>query len=321
MITLLNKDREIFDLPNRVVDIIDEYQRTGTVIINTNNEGLCLDAANFYSTLDYICNKFNINKSKITIQTNNVEEQHLDYNIIINGNHWIDKSKVAYSIPLTDKASNLKTIGCFLGKPNWHRLILAAWLFNNYKNQCIQTMHFNPTDERHCIDSELTKINIEAGNELESVVTFIKNCPITTDEGFIDYTIGPDKHYNIINQYSKIFADLVVETYISGNTFFPTEKTFRPIIARAPFIVMGPRGYLENLRRMGFKTFSQYWDEDYDDYTGYTRLSKIKTVLLELFSWDQHTLFSNLNNMNDIIEHNYIKLKQLNKNSVKLNVN
>ena len=59
--------------------------------------------------------------------------------------------------------------------------------------------------------------------------------------------------------------DIVVETYVSGQSFFPTEKTLRPIIAQTPFIVMGPKGYLANLRRMGFMTFGQWWDESYDN--------------------------------------------------------
>jgi hypothetical protein len=40
MVNLPNKDRIIFDLPHRVVDIIKEYQDTGRIEISVNNEGI-----------------------------------------------------------------------------------------------------------------------------------------------------------------------------------------------------------------------------------------------------------------------------------------
>jgi len=319
MIDLPNKDGLIFDLPQRIADIIKEYQSTGALVINTNNEGISLQAANFYNVLDYVCKEFNIDKSKVTIRTTNAEEVHSEYNILIVKDHWIDMSKDTYNISLESKKDTLATVGCFLGKPNWHRLIISAWLYNNYKSQCIQTMHYNPADELHKIDSEFTKINIESTQaDLESVVAFVKHCPVVLDEGFINYTIGPDKHYNIINQYSNIFVDLVVETYVIGNTFFPTEKTLRPIIAHTPFIIMGPQGYLENLRRMGFQTFNNWWDESYDNCTGYQRIQLIKDLLKDIFTWDQLKLNQILTEMYDILDHNHSHLKKITGSATKL---
>jgi hypothetical protein len=314
MITLPNKDREIFDLPLRILDIVKEYQETGEVVIDTNHEGINLQTANFYKTLDYACEKFNIKKSCITIVTTNVEESHEAYNIKIVGNHWVDLSKKQFDKALPEK--NIKyNVGCFLGKPNWHRLVLAAWLHNNYKAQTLLTCHYDPMSERHKIDSELTNVNVECSQELISVVKFIDHCPITLSEGFIDYTIGPDKHYNIIKEYDKIFVDLVVETYVSGASFFPTEKTLRPIIAKTPFVIMGSRGYLENLRRIGFKTFSKWWDESYDDYSGYSRIVEIRKVLTKIFELDTNTI----NEMQEVLNYNYSHLKSLTPGSVKLN--
>ncbi|CAB4128934.1 hypothetical protein UFOVP112_106 [uncultured Caudovirales phage] len=319
MIDLPNKDGLIFDLPQRIADMIKEYQITGSLFINTNNEGISLRAVNFYNVLDYVCEQFNIDKSKVTIRTTNAEEIHNEYKILTVKDHWIDMSKDAYNILLDPKQSTLATVGCFLGKPNWHRLIISAWLYNNYKSQCIQTMHYNPADELHKIDSEFTKINVEASQEdLESVVSFIKHCPVTLNEGFINYTIGPDKHYNIISQYSNIFLDLVVETYVIGNTFFPTEKTLRPIIASTPFIVMGPQGYLENLRRMGFCTFNKWWDESYDNYAGYQRTQIIRGLLTDIFTWDQAKVTRLLVEMADTLDHNYNHLKKITGSAVKL---
>ena len=51
MIDLPNKDGLIFDLPQRIADIIKEYQSTGALVINTNNEGISLQA--FFFTFSY----------------------------------------------------------------------------------------------------------------------------------------------------------------------------------------------------------------------------------------------------------------------------
>jgi hypothetical protein len=320
MVNLPNKDRHIFNLPMRVVDIIKEYQDTGQVIISTNSEGISLSDANLYTILDYICEQFDIDKNKVTIITNNTEEFNNDYRIVINSNHWIDKSKPVFNWELLPKLDILKHVGCFLGKPNWHRLVISSWLYNNHQTQCLQTMHYDVLEERHRIDAELTDINIDAVNELESVVSFTKHCPLTLDEGFLNYTIGPPDHYQIINRYNEIFLDLVVETYVTGLTFFPTEKTLRPIIASTPFIIMGPQGYLSNLQRMGFKTFSNWWDESYDALGNYARIQKIKLILTDIFTWDQTRILQTLTEMKEILSHNRQHLRTMNGRAVKSNV-
>lgn len=312
MIVLLNRDQLIYDFPQRVADIIKEYQTTGKINISTNKEGISLWAAGVYKLLDYVCEQFAIDKSLVSIYTPNREENHPEYNIVIINNRWIQLCKTAYTIPVGSKGDNLKTVGCFFGKPNWHRLVLSAWIYQNYKDQALQTMHYNTTIEMHNNDSGLTDIikysNIE---EIELVSKFIRHCPLTLNEGFIEYTIGPDKHYNIIPYYSDIFLDLVNETYTSGLTFFPTEKTLRPIIARTPFITMGPQGFIENLKVLGFKTFDKWWDESYDNYQGYERIQKIKKTLTDIFTWDSTRINDTIQEMNSVLDHNYNLLKTL----------
>ena len=109
MITLNNKDGFIFDLEYRVVDILEEYQRTGAVEINTNAEGICLQQIKFYSLLNYICDKFNIEKSHISILTSNALEHHDEYKIIVKPiSHWFRKVKTA--IPKNYSPSKLNNL-------------------------------------------------------------------------------------------------------------------------------------------------------------------------------------------------------------------
>lgn len=304
MIVISNKDGHIYNLEYKILDIVNEYQRNDSVTINTNYEGICLEFVGFYKLLDCMCDIFLIDKSKITIITENALESHSAYNIIIVQSHWLAYTKTY--IPqgyAPTKNTHLRTLGCFVGKINWHRLVLLNWLYNNYQDQCLLTCHYRNEDNQ-TLQSELTELNFYMSSEIDSI-NFLKHCPLIIDEEFTTFTIMDPDHLTIIKQYDKIFLDLVIETYIMGNTFFPTEKTIRPIIAQTPFIIMGPKHYLANLKKLGFKTFDKWWSEDYDQFAGVDRIIEIKKRLSDIFSWQQEKLHTVLTEMQPILEFNY----------------
>ena len=304
MINLVNKDRFIYDLEYRTCDIVKEYLDTGRIELLLNSEGLCLDRCEFYKFLYYLTNTFNIDKSVITIHTRNVLETHEFYNIKAITSHWFAFTKHAipeYYTPTKD--IELNTIGCFVGKVNWNRLILLAYLNENFKEQSLLTCHYRKDDNQK-LQSELTELNFYAADELITCVKFLEQCPFIINETFSTYTISQPDHLIILNQYHRFFAELVIETYVMGNTFYPTEKTLRPIIAKTPFIAMAPQNHLDNLRKMGFKTFGNWWDESYDYYEGLHRINEIKKVIAIIMSWPQEKMQQVLIEMEAVLEHN-----------------
>jgi hypothetical protein len=304
MINLVNKDRFIYELEYKVCDIIKEYQNTGVIELSINNEGLCLECSGFYKFLDYLCNTLNINKSLITIHTRNILEQHEFYNIKTYTSHWFSMTQnIVPTNYAPTKDNNLRTIGCFVGKINWNRLILLTYLSKNFKDQSLLTCHYRNEDAQR-LQSELTELNFYAPDEIVSCSKFLTECPLIIDEKFNTYMIGTPEHLTILNQYHKFFAELVIETYIMGNTFFPTEKTLRPIIAKTPFIAMAPKNHLVNLRQLGFKTFGQWWDESYDYCEGLHRINEIKKVISTVMLWPQEKLQNVLNEMEEVLEYN-----------------
>jgi hypothetical protein len=64
-----------------------------------------------------------------------------------------------------------------------------------------------------------------------------------------------------------------------GNTFFPTEKTIRPITAAKPMLVYGPQYFLARLKTLGVQTYSSLWDESYDLCQGAERWHMIQQVM------------------------------------------
>ena len=60
---------------------------------------------------------------------------------------------------------------------------------------------------------------------------------------------------------------VVTETVYYDESLHLTEKIFKPIVTKRPFILVGAPGNLEYLKRYGFRTFDQWIDESYDKET------------------------------------------------------
>jgi hypothetical protein len=79
--------------------------------------------------------------------------------------------------------------------------------------------------------------------------------------------------------YNSTCFSIASETYTEsspGQPVFITEKTFKPIAFRHPFMVFGNAGTLEHLHSIGFETYENLFDESYDVYPDpYTRVQTI----------------------------------------------
>jgi hypothetical protein len=64
--------------------------------------------------------------------------------------------------------------------------------------------------------------------------------------------------------YDDTYFSLVVETLQHGNSPWMTEKVFKACAYYHPFLVIGQQGLLALLRKMGFETYPNIFDEYYD---------------------------------------------------------
>lgn len=121
------------------------------------------------------------------------------------------------------------------------------------------------------------------------------------------YRADRNTNLSIMAWYDQFYIEVVAESYIYGETFFPTEKTVRPLSAGKPMIVMGPRHFLRRLRDQGFRTWQDLWDESYDDLEGPARLARIQTVIKDV----QQRRDQILPDLQHHAEHNRIVLSRL----------
>lgn len=80
---------------------------------------------------------------------------------------------------------------------------------------------------------------------------------------------------------------------------------------KTPFIVQGPRYFLHNLKKLGFKTFEHWWDEGYAEDPDAHQVYEIQKVLDCLARTPQAELIDILDDMQQTLEHNYQRAMQL----------
>ena len=204
-----------------------------------------------------------------------------------------------------------KHFGMFVGRSNAPRLNLGSYLYTKYLDQSIQTFHYTPKSDFHRENLGLDELacNLVEKIDLPSVATFLEATPLTLDS--VTYPILMDQNLRISDQYPDFFVEICCETYFSGKTFFPTEKTWRAIANRTPFVIQGPQNYLENLRVLGFKTFDCWWNEGYSEDPAEWQVYEIKKIIDSIASRTVSELNQMLVEMELVLEHNYQRLLQL----------
>lgn len=151
---------------------------------------------------------------------------------------------------------------------------------------------------------------VDLAHELESKYPGIRQ--EFAQAGFPRNFLGEDDHpmhscwLSLFDLSAESLAYVVTETVYTGRRNHLTEKTFKPICLRMPFVLVSTAGSLAYLRQYGFKTFDSLWDESYDRITNdQQRLERIADLLKELDSMSTGERQRLFESAVPIIEHNY----------------
>ena len=100
---------------------------------------------------------------------------------------------------------------------------------------------------------------------------------------------------------------VALETLCNHPTPFVSRISFKGIVFKRPFIVYGCVGTLKFLRWQGFKTFGDFWSEEYDQVDCIeTRTNMILSILNEWANKSSTELQTALSDMSDILEYNFL---------------
>jgi hypothetical protein len=295
---IVTADAFIWNLHD-LVDFLIAHQHQD-IVITTGTEGCCARSIGLYQWLD----KFKFNS--VTIETSNTLETH-------------DRYKISYQIPWKflevtrpiDQSHHIwnqkSVFGTLYGRPLWHRLGIASHLLSNHSSisavGCLAD--FIDHDQRKLFEiQELWKHSPSSLIEFSKIVS---QFPCGHDD--VDqYATGPLTDGFVAQTervYKNFLVDVVAETFTTGDCFFITEKTVRPMLLKKPMIVMGPKDFLGYLRQMGFKTFNDFWDEDYDGFAEQNRYQKILDLIDNIAQQPIDVLVDMHQRMRPILDHNY----------------
>jgi hypothetical protein len=119
--------------------------------------------------------------------------------------------------------------------------------------------------------------------------------------------------------YDSSLISVITESNFYTEDVFNTEKTWKAIANRHPFILVGPKHSLKYLKSLGYKTFSDFFDESYDDIENPTaRLMAIVKLCRDIDNWDFNKKRDFFNETVGTTEYNFNLLKSVYNNKKKL---
>jgi hypothetical protein len=214
---------------------------------------------------------------------------------------------------------------CFNRVIRLHRLVLACMLIDEglldrfYYSLFLNNAHgldYWPYESMiHTFETQVENVEwfkriVETCNKHKSIFPLRLNIDSTYNKNFLD---NDDMIY-----FQDSYLSLVTETFFfdlnreenklrNDDAIFLSEKTFKPIAMKHPFITVARPHTLAKLKSMGYKTFSPYINESYDDIDDdYTRLVMIVEEIKRLDRLTPDQWIQWQTNVKDIVDHNYL---------------
>lgn len=199
----------------------------------------------------------------------------------------------------------IKTFLCLNRRYRWHRNALFA-LF--YKYDLLKDSYFSMPQSHsdgigqmwkdQCDMDFLTSHGLDA-NTLQQIL------PLRVDTA--SYTnMVHESNRAMKNFYETSLISVVTETTFDTQALQVSEKTYKPILYKIPFIIVNSPGALKYLQKSGYKTFSNFFDEGYDDIINpRERVERIANLCKTINDWtyqDKQKFFEETRN---IVEYNY----------------
>lgn len=296
--------------PSEVKEQLSQVPQGETIVLDMHTEGASLTALGIMPMLEQYCEQTQRDIRDIWIANwpNTVEMAPMQRTNLPRISHffWMSENyKPDDGIGSTHK----HRIGYFIGRRSIAREVIMWELYKQRKDQCLFSLmrQHLPSPDSNQLDKWLP---VEQQAEFQA---FWNTPPITSLDNLAirdQYVPNPRTNRSILDFYHEFDIELVAETYCLGDTFFPTEKTIRPISAGKSVVVYGPKHYLKRMRELGFQTYNNIWDESYDNFEGPERWRAMKKTLEHIFSLDTMTLdvavaginAHNLSVLNNLIE-------------------
>lgn len=172
--------------------------------------------------------------------------------------------------------------------------------YNNTRKHLFNCLNRQNRQHRLSIIIKLKKLGLIKNN----LVSYpeheeLENSPLVVDRKDFDVNWANNFNRDI---FLNTWFSVVNETFFNEDAMFHSEKIFKTILAAHPFVIVGKNNSLKSLHKLGFKTFNNFWSEDYDKEIDHEkRLQKIVETIDYICKLDWQTIWPDISK---IIEYN-----------------
>jgi hypothetical protein len=312
--------REMYNVGILCSKIIQSMEETGKAYLYSL-ESCDNYHTGLYDLLDQLCRYWNWDKKNITIDQCNPFTQHPEYNLLLSYSTqnlvlaWMDLNK--QEIKSWNKE---KYYGMFIGRADASR-IRALYNHNLFEFKEKGLTSFNDDLFNYmCLPELFNYLS-------DSKQTYTEMLTMKTPYSDIDTVMAPPitPPYNTDAKiwsrvYERIGIEIICETNLIESNFDATEKLFRPMYYKKPFLVISAPDFLPVARKIyGIKTFSDIFPETYDELGGSLRVDEVFNVLKGIIT--SGLIHELEEKCKEITEHNYnIVLDMMQKDFVPKNI-
>lgn len=274
--------------------------------------------------INEIVSSYEVNFTIITFNYFLSNPWFIKYDLLNPSNEPIIKIDLDKKMDFIINYPKIKKFLCLNRRPSEHRVILFTELMKNTeisKNSIIslgskklfgfEKYNYDFINIYNNLVSSDFKYDKESGLNFLLSYNSNEDCIVDANPNFnLAFNLNETVHLNT-------FVNVVTETLFNNDTIFLSEKIWKPIYCCQPFIVFGNPGTLKELKKLGFKTFSDYWDESYDDEIDVSKkLEKIIDVINFINQKSYDELFEMTKRMSNDLRYNYQNFISKSENEV-----
>lgn len=188
-----------------------------------------------------------------------------------------------------------------------HRIMLVGRLIEEDLQDRSYISWFNNLEGRDYREWTLYATRFLNDERRQKYIEYLSK-DLTLDQSFqeIDSGLQRGSSKDLDRYYLDSYISLVTETRFSEEEISVTEKTFKPIAHKHPFIIIGQYKFLEYVRKLGYKTFHPYINESYDTIKNHhDRFEAIIKEIKRIANMNQSELINIMIGLQDITEFNY----------------
>jgi hypothetical protein len=307
------------------IENLENVNPNEIIVLNVNSEAPCLSSIGVCALVDAWLKKHNRSPDTIFIKDwpNGAEQapyKKLNHNTF---SYFFRYSQLYWPKDIASSSKKFKLFGLFLGRRTIARNSILYFVANNWSDHFLLSVMKNrnsnpwPHYRKGAINLEIMDQWISLEDQ-PKVFDWMSNCNIPSidnrsiqDQYVVVEQSAAECNQSLLTYYNQFTIELVCESYTIGNTFFPTEKTVRPIAAGKPMLIYGPKDFLTRLRSLGFKTYSNCWDEDYDQLEGPARWKAIQNNINQLINLSETQLNNLLDDTKSVAIYNRQHLAEL----------